>query len=435
MKAWIAWCLLLISTASFGSAAANDSMQLRVGQSELIEVPGIERVALANGDIAEVEVIEASDEILLIARNPGLTDLRIWSTDRATQRVSIRVSAVQETSQRPQVSHLVERIEGVNLERINGSLLLTGQAQSARDQTRLAALTQNYPSLKDFTDKPTPPPTPTVRLQARFVELRQSTLRQIGVNWSTQSPGITFAYASDFYTNDVFRGSLGPALPADQLPLDIGEANQYLGLGLNLSSMIDLLDESGDARVIAEPMLSTLSGSSAEFQAGGEVPIPIQGPDGNTTVTFKDYGILLKVAPNVLDAEHIRTRVEVEVSAVDESVSVLGVPGFSVRNAVTEMRGKSGRTLLIAGLIDEQQSEAVSRLPGLGNLPVIGELFRSRRFQNDQTELVVLITPYTGSHVIDAPQSIGTGTDPSAALPNTLPTASDSPLPLERTIQ
>lgn len=369
------------------------AIEVAIGHSRVVEASGITRVALGDGALAEVEVLGEGDGILLLGRAAGRTDLRLWSENGDSRHLPVVVRPSLASTRDPQLETLAARIGGITLERTAGEYFLTGQPTTERDRQRFETLVAAYPTLGDFTDPQSLTETPTVQVKARFVELRQSTLREIGLDWATQSPAISFAYASDLETNDVFRGELGDFLPSNALPLDIGKGNGYLGVGLSLTAMIDLLGQSGEARIIAEPMLSALSGTSAEFQAGGELPIPIQGADGAPSVTFKDYGILLKVAPRVGDDARIRTRIEVEVSDVDESVTVLGVPGFSVRNAVTEMSGVSGQTLLIAGLIDEQQSRAVSEVPGLGQLPVIGRLFRSERFQNQQTELVVLITP------------------------------------------
>ena len=425
----------LLGVLGLFSSAMAPALEIRVGHSRLIETDGISRVALADGDLAEVEVLDDGAGVLIIGRAPGQTDLRLWSGAGESRHLPVTVRARRRDDTDARLERLAARIEGIRLGHGEQGYYITGEPAGDRARQRLARLIEAYPELDDFTDAPGMAQTPSVQVKARFVELRKSALREIGLDWATRSPGISFAYASDVYTNEVFRGSAAPFLPADALPLDIGEGNGYLGIGLSLTAMIDLLGQSGEARVIAEPMLSALSGSSAEFQAGGELPIPVQGDDGNTSVTFKDYGILLKVAPVVGADRLIRTAVEVEVSDVDESVSVLGVPGFSVRNAVTEMTGRSGETLLIAGLVDEQQSRSVNQVPGLGDLPVIGELFKSRRFQNQQTELVVLITPTLAR--------AATATQPADALPDAPDTgrqrASDGPvqrsagrLPLQR---
>ncbi|AGM40825.1 type II and III secretion system protein [Spiribacter salinus M19-40] len=421
-------CLFLMTHPVTSAGTDPEAIRIEVGHSAILAVPGIKRVAIASSRIAEVEVVEPADELVIFARRAGTTDLRVWRDNGSSGRYRIHVRAPAQSVPSEQIEHLAYRVDGVRLERFNEEYLLTGQPTNETAQRRLKALTEAYPMVRDFTDASAPPAVDTVRLQARFVELSQSSLRQIGFNWNNRSPAISFAYASDLYTNDVFRGGLGDFLPDGQLPLDIGQSNTYLGVGASLSAMIDLLGEQGEAQVIAEPMLSTLSGASAEFQAGGEVPIPIQGDDGATTVSFRDYGILLRVEPFVTADREIQTRVEVEVSNVDESISVLGIPGFAVRNAATEMRGRSGETLLIAGLIDGQQSEAVSQLPGLGDLPILGTLFKSRRFQRDETELVVLITPYIEGETDTPTASKASLTKPSNPRPSD---NSDSRLPLE----
>lgn len=408
-------CMVLLLGMLFSQPVS--AVAVAIGHSRVIDAHDVERVALADGSLAEVEVLGDGDGILLMGRASGRTDLRIWTADGAPRHLPITVRPADDSPQDRQLEALAARIDGITLERIESRYFVTGQPATRQDEARFQRLIEAYPELGDFTDPVAETKPPTVQVKARFVELRQSTLREIGLDWATESPAIRFAYASDLKTNDYFRGDPGGFLPTDVLPLDIGKGNSYLGVGLSLSAMIDLLGQSGEARVIAEPMLSALSGTSAEFQAGGEVPIPVQTGEGAPSVTFKDYGILLKVAPVVGDQARIRTRIEVEVSDVDESVSVLGVPGFSVRNAVTEMSGPSGRTLLIAGLIDEQQSRAVSQVPGLGELPVIGRLFRSERFRNEQTELVVLITPSLQDPDDDTRRPEPTASDPSERLP------------------
>ncbi|QGM21505.1 hypothetical protein GJ672_03960 [Spiribacter sp. 2438] len=432
--------LLLFFMAGILPVQSAGVVEVPVGRSHIVEADDIERVAIASGEVAAVEVIEARSEVLIFGRSPGHTDLVIWHGNGQRSVYPIHVHAPGAGTDKATVQHLVSLIDGVTMNAVEDHLILTGTPESPQDAARLQRLLTLYPDIRNFSADFDAPPPKTVRLEARFVELSRSKLEQIGVDWSPRSPAVSFAWASDLRTNNVFRGDFGGFLPADQLPLDIGQANSYLGVGLNLNAMIDLLGESGEARVIAEPMLSTLSGSSAQFQAGGEVPIPIQGDDGATTVSFRDYGILLRVEPAVMADNQIRTRVEVEISDVDESVTVMGIPGFSVRQANTEMRGPSGEAMLIAGLIDGRQSEAVSQVPGLGDLPVIGELFRSRRFQSDETELVVVITPYLQEEAPPAPVSVATpspaeptpsGVRETAEIEPFTPDAGHQPLPLE----
>jgi pilus assembly protein CpaC len=373
-------------------AELPNAVELTTGHSRLLETAGIERVAIADPKVAEVRVIESTEQVLVIGRRPGSTDLRVWRSE-GQSHTRVEVVAAPAATRDPTLAQLVERIPGVALSWLEGQPVLTGQPKDANAQQRLDKLKTVYSDIADLTRPAATPDRATVHFKARFVEIKRSTLRDLGLEWSDQSPGITFAYASDLHTNAVFRGDLGQPFAAGQLPLDIGQSNSYLGLGLDITGMINLLDESGRVEIIAEPMLSALSGSSAAFLAGGEIPIPVPGEGDATTVQFKDYGVSLEITPQVADDRTIRADVAVEVSSVDEAVTVMGVPGFSVRNATTRMKAQSGETLVIAGLVDSQQSQAVDRFPGLAELPVIGEFFRARRNRSEKTELVVMLTP------------------------------------------
>src|SRR5690606_7116560 len=163
----------------------------------------------------------------------------------------------------------------------------------------------------------------------------------------------------------------------------------------------------GDARLLAEPTLTCIIGGQADFVVGGEVPIPVQNQDGALNVMFKQFGILLNVEPQANAAGLIRTRLGVEVSSVDKANSVLGIPGFATRKTNTEMNVQSGATMVVAGLFSSEDAKTVAKTPGLGSIPVLGELFKSRQFRRGESELVVLVTPQlieAGSAPVDAAQ-------------------------------
>lgn len=154
-----------------------------------------------------------------------------------------------------------------------------------------------------------------------------------------------------------------------------------------------MLVNNGDARMLAEPTLTCIDGGQADFLVGGEVPIPVQNQDGALNVIFKEFGIILNVEPRTNDTGLIRTKVNVEVSSVDKGIEVLGIPGFATRKTNTEMNVQSGETMVISGLFSSEDAKTVVKVPGLGQIPVLGELFKSRQFRRGETELVVLVTP------------------------------------------
>ena len=177
------------------------------------------------------------------------------------------------------------------------------------------------------------------------------------------------------------------------MPLDLGTSNNYFALTTVVDSVVNLLVNDGNARLLAQPTLSCIDGGQADFLVGGEVPIPVQNQDGALNVIFKQFGIILNVEPRSNATGLIRTKVNVEVSSVDKAIQVLGIPGFATRKTSTEMNVQSGETMVVAGLFSSEDAKNVVKVPGLGQVPVLGELFKSRQFRRGETELVVLVTP------------------------------------------
>ena len=176
--------------------------------------------------------------------------------------------------------------------------------------------------------------------------------------------------------------------------------NILLGRSNGTAAFINALNKRGAIRTLAEPTLTASDGATASFQAGGEAPIPMinsvgTGPS-SVTVQYKKYGVQLSFTPTVLDENHIRLVLEPEVSSIDFSSTVdLGsvkLPFFKVRKATTTIELRDGQSFAIAGLIDNSESATISQIPGLGNIPILGELFKSRRFQRNETELLFLCT-------------------------------------------
>ncbi len=295
------------------STAPVSVLSLPVGQSLLIRSPGVKRVSAGDGATVDVKVFDDTQEILVLGRKAGTTDLRIWSRDGSSTAYLIQVLGIVDPIAMPALPPL--------------------QAES------------------------------TILIEAKLIEVRKSALRDIGVDWA------------DVVAGPVFR------TPDD------------LALTTAIDSAIHLLVNRGDARLLAEPTLTCINGGQADFLVGGEVPIPVQNQDGALNVVFKQFGIILNVEPQANAAGLIRTKVGVEVSSVDKANSVLGIPGFATRKTNTEMNVQSGEPMIIAGLFSADDAKTVVKVPGLGSLPVLGELFKSRQFRRGETELVVLVTP------------------------------------------
>jgi pilus assembly protein CpaC len=339
----MALCLAPITQAQQALPANTplSVLSLPAGQSLLIRYPGVKRIAAGDGEVIDVKVFDDTQEILVLGKREGLTDLRIWGRDGATE------------------THLI-KVLGIPV------------------------LPVTQPSLEAEA---------TILIKAKLIEVKKSALRDIGIDWADIANGPVFASLDELVTNNHFRVIPDSITGVDQLPLQLGTNNHYFAFNTVVDSVVKLLVNNGDARMLAEPTLTCINGGKADFLVGGEVPIPVQNQDGALNVIFKQFGIILNFQPLANDAGLIRTKVGVEVSSVDKAISVLGIPGFASRKTNTEMNVQTGETMVVAGLFSSDDAKTVVKVPGLGEIPILGELFKSRQFRRGETELVVLVTP------------------------------------------
>jgi pilus assembly protein CpaC len=399
VKCSIAQILLLLVLLS---AVSNTQSQedykhiiyVPAGQTVTIDTPGLKRVAIGDGKIADVKVLRDTSEVLIIAKESGVTDLRVWYRKGFSERYLIQVDGISPGPNMDEVQKLLGDIAGIEIVKVRNTFLIDGEVTSKPDKVRIDAIAAQYPNIVSLVADPLLEKSQTILIKAQLLEVKKSALKKIGVNWEDVLNGPVFSIFADYRTNDIFR-SISPPTGGNifgAIGQDVG-TNTYLGISSSLTSVINILMNDGDAKILAEPTLSCTSGGEANFLAGGEIPIPLVDGDGAMTVQFKQYGILLDISP-VTDGEgFISTSVEVEVSAVDQSVEVLGIPGFTTRRAETEMNVQAGETMVIAGLVSHNDAKNVDKVPGLGQIPILGELFKSREFVANETELIVLITP------------------------------------------
>ncbi len=316
------------------SAVSTVNIDMFAGEVKVLGKVDVTRVAIGNGDIVRAEVLDTG-ELLVIGEVEGSTSLRLWHSDKTQSDYNIRVSG-------------------------------------ADPETRVRMETM-------------------VRMRVRMIEFRKSALGKLGIDWSDSAAGPGFAVAGDAVGNNLFR------LPSDglaaNLPNTVKPFSTYFGVASSITSRINFLASTGDATTLAEPVLSTTNGGSASFLAGGEVPYPSEGANGQTVVQFKEYGIKLNVTPRIDASGNVRTLVETEISQLDPAVSIQGTPGLLTRRAQTQVNVRSGETIVISGLLSSESSKDVDKLPGIGNLPVIGSFFRSKNARNSVSELVIFVTP------------------------------------------
>jgi pilus assembly protein CpaC len=265
------------------------------------------------------------------------------------------------------------RITGMEVSILGNSLLLTGTASEDTDIERIERICRalNIPII-DGTRKTIADPR-MVLFEVSFTEVNRDAFEEIGVRW----PVSTTLHEP----SGIRVGSLEPAH--------------------NLEITIDHLVLEGKARIISKPRLTCGSGQEASFQAGGELPIPKSDTEGRLTITWKPYGIILQIAPTVDPDGVIHTQIHSEVSMVDQANAVDGIPGILTRRVDTHLSLTLGQTVVLSGLVHSDDAERITKVPLLGDIPILGEIFRSRDFQKRETELVVFLSPLETDHLID----------------------------------
>ena len=374
--------------------ALPQRVDLFVGDSRVLAVRTA-RVAVGNGKVLTVSPVSAG-QLVLIGESPGSTVLQLWLRDGRQHRVVVTVSASDLDATLQAVRELLAGVEGVDA-RISGRrIVLEGGAADARAREHAAAIATLYPGVVlDFVGKIGW--ESMVHFDVRIVEFRRGRLRELGIRWRDDINGPNAGVIADFAANDRFRvvppASGFPDEALQSLPPRLPSAQGYFGIATTLDSRIRMLEQQGEATIVAEPTLSCRSGGSARFVAGGEIPFPVVSGVGSTDVEYKEYGVILDVRPVTDGAGRVFARVETELSQVDNSQRVLGVPGFLKRRSATDINLRDGETLVLAGLASQQRSFDDAGIPGLSRVPAAGRLFGTRARRAESSELVIFLTP------------------------------------------
>ena len=227
-----------------------------------------------------------------------------------------------------------------------------------------------------------------VYLNVKITEFSNKAAENLGVAWAGSAQGPSLH--SNTFNGDAYN--------PDGLP------DLTYGIVSSLTSILNFAISSGEALILASPTLSALSGSEAEFLAGGEFPVAVPDGNGGTAIEYKEYGIILKIKPVVDSQGRIIASIDIEISSIDSSVTVNGAPGLKKRKTTTEVSLKQGQTFAISGLVNREISKDISRFPFLSKIPVLGALFRSKNFADNRSDLIIFITP----NIVDADSKLNT---------------------------
>lgn len=380
-------------------AQIQEQMTLYVGEVKVLQVPNVERVAVGDGDLLSTSLTD-SGQLILLAEGAGDTGLHIWNEDGTERDVQVYIQPSNTSRTIDEIRAMIGVVDGLTLMEVAGKPVLKGTV-GPKHQGIVEELTTLYPDLVNLTSTVNVSNDKMVYMNVKITEFNSRALEELGINWGDGIVGPTAAFGAERTMKDAEISILGaantPTSISPRTQVDLTAPVGFFGIATEITSVINFMIEDSNAIILAEPRLSAKSGGQARFLAGGEIPFTTTSELGEN-VEFKEFGIKLEIRPVIDDFNNVVARVETEVSTVDEGLSVGGIPGFRSRKTETDISLKEGETLVISGLIDQQLSENIDKVKFLGDLPILGRLFRSESFNHSKSELVIFVTP----RVIDA---------------------------------
>jgi len=340
-----------------------------------------EEIVVGDPDIADVQPL-TDRSFYLLGNKLGTTRVALFDKDRNLVG-SLDVEVTLDARQLGKAIKKNVPSSKIKVSTANGRILLSGTAKDSVSAKRAEQIASQYSPDQDIINSVSISSSQQVQLQVRFIEASRDARRKLGLKIGSLN-------RSSAANNWGLSSNSG---------INIGEIiGNFIGKGLSVDVLIDAMEKRGIVRTLAEPNLVTRSGEKASFLAGGEIPIPVAASDGVVSIEFKEFGIGLTFTPTVLDDGLISMVIEPEVSQVDPSLAYdvgnIRIPGFSVRRVKTSVDLRSGQSFVIAGLLQTQNTIENNKLPGLGNLPILGALFSSKEFRKRETDLIIVVTPH-----------------------------------------
>lgn len=359
--------------------SANGNIVIQVNNSTVLNWENVERIAVANPDIADVVIISSS-EILIVGKTAGTTTLQVWSAaGRSTYDVEVSVNNAT-------IANDIKAIlgyPGIRVSKVNNVVLLEGMVNDQYQRVRAEKVANAYgEKVVNLLELSKPK---QVKIEAKIVEISRDKTDKLGILWgnSVSTPG-AFPF-----------GQSSKNTISDQ-----GSVFGWFGTYSDINAELDALILNGNAKILSQPNMITLSGEKANILVGGEIPVPVSVSNGQIGIEWKEYGIKLDIAPEVSSDNLITSKVKAEVSSLDwnsaHQVSLgnnMYIPPIKTRKAETVITMISGQSMAIGGLISNEESKSVYKIPYLAEIPVIGKLFRSTSFSSGKTEVVIIMTP------------------------------------------
>ena len=402
--------LLAAAMLSFGSACAAEPVEVSLNESKYMAASGITRLAVGNPAIADVQLLSSGD-FLLVGKKAGTTSLIVWSDGGRRTEYTVYVAG----NDRGMASAIQDAIgyPKVHVQMMKDRVMLRGKVENQYEHDIALKIAGLYTggdgsSVIDLLEMEHPS---QIRLEAQIIEINSDYTKNLGIQYWSQTPGSNSS--SDSSTgnsnNGITVGTAGLFYGGE----DFSSTRKHGGwLGshvANVNVTLQALINEGKARILSRPSITTMSGKTANILIGGRIPIPVSDGNGNVSIDWHEYGVKLNIEPVVDSEDKITSKVHAEVSTLDYSHGVkidsFSVPGIATREAESEVNVRSGMTMAIGGLINSEDAKIVSKIPLLGDLPIIGRFFRHTSNTRDKREVIILITPTLVADDTPAPMS------------------------------
>jgi pilus assembly protein CpaC len=379
---------------------ATRRITIGVDKSMLVELPvDLENVLVSNPEVVNA-VVKTQRQVYLLAKDQG--EANAFFMGRNGEKVLLlEVVVARDLSALNDTLHRLLPGAKIKVEMMGDNVVLTGSVMTPVDANRAAELAARAIKKKDSVVNMLTVVTESkeqVLLKVTVAEMQRDAIRRLGVDVSA------IANTGNF----TFQKIIANAFPVTDALVAKSTAGSLGGIGWSSNSgsvaaIIESLERTGMMRTLAEPNLTALSGETAKFLAGGEFPVPVASDNEKITIVFKSFGVATTFKPIVLSDGRISLAIGAEVSELTTegavSINGISVPALKVRRAETTLEMPSGSTLAMAGMLSDDTRQSVEGVPGLKNLPVLGQLFRSNDYRRRETELVILVTPYIATHM------------------------------------
>jgi pilus assembly protein CpaC len=402
---------LILGTASTTASYAQDpatgtveqrdiqKLELTSGKSKVLDLPvAIKRASLANPEVADTVVLSPT-QLYLTGKTTGITNLTLWNESGKMMGMYDVVIAPDLSRLKEDLHKTLPEEKGFLVTSSHDHITLSGTASNANNLTHALNIAEAYAPKKVINSMQVGG-VQQVMLEVRVAEMNRELIRRLGINFNYMGPE---NFGISLLNNLTLLNKLTQVGPAATF-IDQGATQAISGVfgfgtgSLSWTGYVDALKEENLVKVLAKPTLVALNGQEAAFLAGGEFPIPVPQAFGLITIQFKKFGVGLVFTPNIINSKHISLNVAPEVSELDFSNALrtqgFTIPAITTRRATTTIELADGQSFAIGGLMRDNVRESVKKFPLLGELPIIGALFRSSSFQKNETELLIIVTPH-----------------------------------------